>query len=79
MTSHLNTIRSIIENTEELDSKLPTSKIELETKFRDDLGFDSIQLMTFVYELQEHYPDLDEMSITDWLTVKDCVTTIEKL
>jgi acyl carrier protein len=54
----------------------PAVAITLLTRFREDLGFDSLALMSLAFELQERYPDLDELAVATWLTVGDCARSV---
>lgn len=77
MSKVLETVIGIIKDNEDLNPKVSTDEIKLEHDFKVDLGFDSLALMSLVYELQEVYPELDEMVIADWTKVEDCVKHIE--
>lgn len=70
-------IVSIIERCDDLDPLLPVDSITPETHFQEDLGFDSLALMSILYELQEAYPGLDETEINDWHRVKNCVASLK--
>ena len=56
-----------------------TSSVTMETKFEEDLGADSLDLVELIMELEEHYdvtiPDEDAQSIS---SVGDVVAYIEK-
>jgi acyl carrier protein len=68
----LSLIIEILSRTPDLRTRIPPSDITLRTRFKEDLGFDSLALMSLAFELQEHYPELDEMQIATWVTVEDC-------
>jgi len=72
-------VLSVIEKCEDLNPKVNLKEIRQEMEFKADLGFDSLALMSLVYELQEAYPELDEMAIADWSTIDDCVKHLERL
>jgi acyl carrier protein len=56
-----------------------TSSVTMETKFEEDLGVDSLDLVELIMELEEHYdvtiPDEDAQSIS---SVGHVVAYIEK-
>ncbi len=56
-----------------------TSSVTMETKFEEDLGADSLDLVELIMELEEHYdvtiPDEDAQSIS---SVGNVVAYIEK-
>jgi acyl carrier protein len=72
-------IREIIGGNRDYRLRMSPEDVTMDTRFREDLGFDSIALMSLVYELQETYPELDELIIAKWRTVSDCVRTVEGL
>lgn len=71
MAQSLEHFRRIILEAEDLDCLLAPEAIAPESHLKNDLGFDSIALMSIVYELQEIYEDLDESHMADWKTVQD--------
>jgi acyl carrier protein len=71
-------VLKVINDSEDLNPKIDVSEIKIEMDFKADLGFDSLALMSLVYELQEIYPDLDEMEIAGWQTVLDCTKYISE-
>lgn len=72
----LELIVTILSRTPDLRTRIPPSEIRLGTRFKEDLGFDSLALMSLAFELQEHYPELDETSIATWMTVEDCARAL---
>lgn len=55
-------------------------KITLDSKFVDDLGFNSFDFMSFLGEVEEKYDiHVNEEEITDLATVGDAVDYIGKL
>ncbi len=72
-------ILDLLKRTPDLKSKVPLEKLNLQTLFRKEMGFDSIALAAFFYELQETYPNLSEKSVPKWLTLGDCARTISEL
>jgi acyl carrier protein len=75
----LRRVVTIIGDNPDYRPRVPVAQITLATRFRDDLGFDSLAMMALAYELQESYPDLDEMAIASWTTVEDCVNHLRSL
>ncbi len=65
MEETLKKITDIIAKNDDLNSDISPELIQLNHSFKHDLCFDSISLMSLAYELQEEYPDLDEMSISE--------------
>jgi len=59
--------------------RIAPQAITATTRFKEDLGFDSMAVMSLAYELQEIYPELDEMAIASWVTVGDCARYVEAL
>ncbi|MBL6988184.1 MAG: acyl carrier protein [Bacteriovoracaceae bacterium] len=79
MPEILKKVIEVIEDNEDLNPKISISEITFASRFKEDLGFDSLALMSLVYELQEFYPDLDEMVISQWSTLQDCTEHLTKL
>jgi acyl carrier protein len=69
---------AIIDEHEDLEPLLPVEDLKFESELKADLGFDSIGLMSLVYELQELYPDFDGTSIYQWNTLGDIVDDLAK-
>ena len=74
--STLQTIVAILSRNVDFRPRIALARITPDTRFREDLGFDSIALMSLAFELQEIYPTLDEMAIATWTTVGDCVRAV---
>ena len=74
----LNRMITIIEEHEDLEPLLPPEDLKFESELKEDIGFDSIALMSLVYELQELYPDFDGTSIYKWNTLGDIVDDLSK-
>ena len=70
---------TIIEEHEDLEPLLPPEDLRFESELKEDIGFDSIALMSLVYELQELYPDFDGTSIYKWNTLGDIVDDLSKV
>ena len=74
----LNRMITIIEEHEDLEPLLPLEDLKFDSELKEDIGFDSIALMSLVYELQELYPDFDGTSIYKWNTLGDIVDDLSK-
>lgn len=72
----LTQIKTVLANISDLKPKIPVGKISEETRFREDLGFDSLAMASLFYELQDMYPDLDEAQVNQWKKVSDCMKSI---
>jgi len=70
---------TIIEEHEDLEPLLPLEDLKPESELRADLGFDSIALMSLVYELEELYPNFDGTSLYKWNTLGDIVDDLSKV
>ena len=75
-TELLKKVVNVIQENDDLDCPIAAENISLESKFQDDLQFDSLARMSLVYELQETYPDLDETEIDNWNTIGDLVNKL---
>ncbi|MBK9294998.1 MAG: hypothetical protein IPM57_11265 [Oligoflexia bacterium] len=74
----LNYIKNIILANPDLKSALSTREITLQSTINDDLGFDSILSIAFLCELQSEYAYLNEIHLSKWRTLEDCIDTILK-
>ena len=55
-------------------------KITEDSRFVEDLGFDSFSVMTFVGDIEDEYDvEIDERAVAEVRTVGDMITYIEKL
>ena len=75
----LNIILTIIEEHEDIDSLLSMEDLKFESKLQEDLGFDSIAIMSLVYELQELYLNFDIVNMYKWNTLGDIVDELSKV
>ncbi len=71
-------IVKIIGSNEDLEPLIPVSDIKPDTKIQEDLGFDSLAMMSIVYELQEIYEDLDETEMANWNLISDIVKKLQE-
>ncbi|MBD5469012.1 MAG: acyl carrier protein [Lachnospiraceae bacterium] len=54
-------------------------KVELNSRFIDDLGFDSLSLISLCIEIEEEFDfELDDMDIVGVLTVKNMIDACNK-
>ncbi len=67
---------NILNSSEDLTPRIPISEITFDTRLSADCGFDSLVLMSILYELQETYPDLDEYTILEVKTFNDLIEKI---
>ena len=58
--------------------KVPPPSILPAMRFREDLGLDSLALLSLLYELQEAHPDLPESALASWITVEDLLRSVEQ-
>ena len=63
-------LKNIIRENEDLSPRINVDDIGPETKFSEDMGFDSMAMMSLVYELQDKFPDLDETEVVGIETVE---------
>lgn len=72
-------ILDILRSTSDLRCKVSIEKLNLDNHFQNDLGFDSLAMAAFFYELQDRYPTLTEESASHWRTLGDCADTMAKI
>lgn len=75
-TEIFNRLLNILKNNDDLTPRIPLHEITYETRLSADCGFDSLVLMSILYELQETYPDLDEYTILEVKTFNDLIEKI---
>ncbi len=71
-----NLIIAIISKNEDLLPRIPIAEVALSTSLSADCGFDSLALMSILYELQETYPALNENIILEVKTFNDLIDNI---
>ena len=76
MDSELQVVKNILLLIPDLKPKISVDLVGLDTRFREDLGFDSLAMASFFYELQELYPKLEESQVLQWKKVSDCTQSI---
>lgn len=73
-----NTIIGILGKNEDLLPRIPMTEVKPDSQLGADCGFDSLALMSILYELQETYPSLDEEAITGVKTINDLIDNISR-
>lgn len=73
MSSEVDLIKRLLLSNPDLKPKVSIESITESTRFRGDMGFDSLALASLFYELQETYPHIDESDMQKWETVADCI------
>lgn len=76
MALSLSEFLKILHEIPDLKPKIPLEKIAVTTRFREDLGFDSLAMASLFYTLQDLYPELTEEQVTLWKTVQNCLESI---
>ena len=74
----LNKMLTIIEDHEDIEPLLSMEDLRFDSELKEDLGFDSIALMSLIYELQELYPTFDITNMYKWNTLGDIVDDLSK-
>ncbi|MBX7098319.1 MAG: acyl carrier protein [Myxococcaceae bacterium] len=72
----LTRIAAILNGNPDLALRGPVATLAMETRFREELGLDSVALMALAFELMELAPALDERTIVQWKTAGDCVRAV---
>ncbi len=73
-----NLLRKILSSVPDLRLRHPVDSLQSTHRFRQDLGFDSLAIISLLIELQDHFPQLTEMDAAKWKTLGDCVESIAK-
>ncbi|MFN7825009.1 MAG: phosphopantetheine-binding protein [Pseudobdellovibrionaceae bacterium] len=76
MALSLQEFLKILQDIPDLKPKLAFDKIKPDTRFREDLGFDSLAMASLFYTLQDLYSDLSEEKVTQWKTVQNCLDSV---
>jgi acyl carrier protein len=76
-TAELDLIKKLLAANPDLEPKMAIDAIVLETRFREDLGFDSLAIVSLFYELQETYTHLEEIEVTRWNKILDCIQSLK--
>lgn len=72
-------LQQIIADVPDLRSRVPAEALRPESRFREDLGFDSLLMMSFYCELEERFPGMEESMMASWRTLADCAQTVAAL
>ncbi len=78
MSPALADVIRILSRSDDFRSKVPPTSITGSMRFREDLGLDSLALLSLLYELQETHPGLLESELGSWTTVDDVVRSVER-
>jgi acyl carrier protein len=70
-------VRLVLQNVSDLKPKMRVDNITVDSRFREDLGFDSLAMAAFFYELQDQYNYLDESEVKNWKKVSDCIESLK--
>ncbi len=72
----LSKIKHIIKSSQDLAQNVNVDELTENSQFKNDLYYDSLAMMSLVYELQAVYPSLEEEKALNWKRVADCIDTI---
>lgn len=75
--NNLDHFLQILTNVEDLNPKMPINNISFNSRFKEDLGFDSLAMMILFVELQQISPSLQVESLSNWSRVEDCLQDME--
>ena len=77
MSKEVELIKKILASNPDLRPKSPIEGLNESTRFRADMGFDSLALASLFYELQETYAHIEESEIQKWETIADCIKSLQ--
>lgn len=66
----------IFEATEDLELRLAIIDLTLDLRLKEDMGMDSIQVASILYELEPLYPHLNEDVLTRWKKLRDVLESM---
>lgn len=75
----LDHFKQILKENPDLKPKLSVDLITDKTRFREELGFDSLAMAAFFYTLQDLYPELNEESVPQWKKIGDCLEAVREM
>jgi acyl carrier protein len=78
LTPHAMALYSILKSTDDIELKVPIDTIKLDQHLKNDLGMDSIQIVSILYELESQYPHLNEQMVANWKTIKDILISMSE-
>ena len=73
---HADILLAIFKNTEDLNIHLPLEELNVDHRLKDDLGMDSVQIVSVLYELEEKYPHLSEEHLKNWAKIRDVLESM---
>jgi acyl carrier protein len=74
----LEKLKNVILASNDLNYRAKNKSIDVTSRFREDLGLDSILLIALLCELQPDFAFLNEDDLANWLTIEDCINSIAK-
>jgi acyl carrier protein len=78
LRKHAEILYEVLKNTEDINLMTPLEKISLDHRLKADLGMDSIQTVSVLYELETTYPHLTEQMIPLWKTIRDVLQSMDE-
>lgn len=75
---HADILLNLFLTNDDLKLKINPEHILIEQELKNDLGMDSIQIASLLYELEEKYPHFDESYITRWITIEDILISMSE-
>ncbi len=66
-------IKKILEQNQDLRPRMDVTQIGFSTRFSEDMGFDSLAMMSLIYELQNHFSALSESILGQIDTVEQLI------
>ncbi len=76
LKAHAEVLFDVLKNTEDLNLITPVESLTLNHRLKEDIGMDSIQTVSVLYELEEKYPHLDEQMVSNWQTIRDILLSM---
>jgi acyl carrier protein len=71
-------LRQIFKSTPDLRLRQPIDSLQTTHRFKQDLGFDSLAVISLLIELQDRFPHLTEADAAKWKTLGDCLESLVK-
>lgn len=78
LAPHAVILLNLLASLPDLVIHLPLDQIKLDHRLKDQLGMDSIQVVSVLYELEAQYPHLTEEMAAGWKTVRDILTSMSQ-
>jgi len=76
---HIEVLVQVLGGNADLVLHVPVPELRLEHHLKNDLGMDSVQIVSLLYELEEHYSALNEDHLASWSTLADVVVSLRDL